>query len=127
MQVPPPDSLPTTASGAAAWRQLATFASYSIFWSGISVGLTNLGSGCVVATQLRSSCFATLPPRLTPRPRSICVGLAGSSCALADAQDGSLFVKILIIEIFGSALGIFGVIVAIIQSNAADFPSARFA
>jgi V-type H+-transporting ATPase proteolipid subunit len=73
------------------------FSGYGVFWSGCSVGFTNIASG-------------------------ISVGIAGSSCALGDAQDESLFVKILIVEIFASALGIFGIIVGIIQSNSSQFP-----
>ena len=73
------------------------YAGYAVFSAGCSVGLTNVASG-------------------------IAVGIAGSSCAIADAQDAGLFVKILIVEIFASALGIFGIIVGIIQSNNAAFP-----
>lgn len=48
-QLPDSGSIPHTDAGFAAFYTAARFSGYAIFWAGLGVGLTNLGSGCVAS------------------------------------------------------------------------------
>jgi len=73
------------------------YTGYALFWAGLIVGMCNLICG-------------------------VSVGINGSTAALADAADPNLFVKVLVIEIFSSILGLFGLITGLlVNSKAVEF------
>ena len=105
--------------GEMAYSANTYYTGYALFWAGLTVGMCNLICG-------------------------VAVGINGSGAALADAADPTLyvfwcasqrtlpsdtdtprsFVKMLVIEIFSSVLGLFGLIIGLLVSNkATDFGS----
>ena len=107
----------TATQGADLYSADAYYTGYALFWSGLTVGMCDLICG-------------------------VAVGINGSGAALADAADPSLyvpvpprrlasmltgvirFVKILVIEIFSSVLGLFGLIIGLlVSSKAKEFGS----
>lgn len=109
--------------GAELYDAKTYYTGFALFWAGLTVGMCNLVCG-------------------------VAVGINGSGAALADAADPTLyvialleemcpsrfmnvltrcrsFVKILVIEIFSSVLGLFGLIVGLlVSSKAGDFGEA---
>ena len=78
--------------------QAAEFAGYCYLIIGLVVGVSNLACG-------------------------LCVGVLGSSTVLLHAQTPTGFVSMLVVMIFGSVFGLFGLIIGIIFQTNARWPT----
>ena len=93
------DLISNTSGNAVVWQN-AEYSGYNVFAIGGVVGLSNLVCG-------------------------LSVGVIGTGTALSHAQTPSTFVSMLIVQIFASALGLFGVIIGIIMANKMSWPTAN--
>lgn len=114
-------------------------AGYALFWAGIECGFTNLfcGYAFLHLSALSAHCqpynvaekvltrFRLLSRPIASITRSVAVGITGAGAALSDAANPTLFVKLLVVEIFASALGLFGVILAVVMFSGAQFQSSK--
>jgi V-type H+-transporting ATPase 21kDa proteolipid subunit len=98
--------------GEALYSGDAYYTGFALFWAGLTVGMCNLicgvavginGSGAALADAADPTLWAPLPPSHKPR--------------IANLEPS--FVKILVIEIFSSVLGLFGLIVGLLVSEKA--------
>lgn len=109
-------------TGAKLYDSNTYYTGYAIFWAGITVGMCNLvcgvavginGSGAALADAADPSLYVLRPPGADP-------------CADTNPYPTRRFVKMLVIEIFSSVLGLFGLIVGLIVSNKAiDFGASQ--
>jgi len=70
------------------------FKGWNVFWAGITVGFVNMICG-------------------------VAVGITGNAAVTADAANPDIFIKVLVVEVFASVLGIFGLILGILGFTAA--------